>query len=308
MFWVNIKRIIRAGFMNFSRNGFVSLATVLIMTVTLFAIGSVIFIIIGLNASLAEIKSKVDISVYFTVGADENSVLAVKKSLEALPSVEKVTYISQDQALQNFKTRHEGDSLTLQALDELGSNPLGAILNIQAKDPSQYEAIADFLKPDSALPAEAASIIDRINYFDNKAAIEKLAKIIQAAEQLGFVLSLILIVISIIIAFNTIRLAIFISRDEISVMRLVGASNKYIRGPFVVSGILYGLVAGLLTMAIFYPLTRYVGQATASFFSGVNFFSYYTGNFGQFFLLIVGSGAVLGAISSYLAVRRYLKI
>ena len=234
--------------------------------------------------------------------------MSVKKSLEALPSVGKVVYVSEDQALQNFKARHEGDSLTLQALEELGTNPLGAILNVEAKDPSQYESIANFLKGDSALSAGTSSIIDRINYFDNKVAIEKLTDIIRAAEQLGFALSIILIIISIIIAFNTIRLAIFISRDEISVMRLVGASNKYVRGPFVISGILYGLISGVLTMIIFYPLTRYVGQATASFFSGVNFFSYYTTHFGQFFLIIVGSGTVLGAISSYLAVRRYLKV
>ena len=308
MLWVNIKRIIRAGVMNFSRNAFVSLAAILIMTVTLFAIGSVIFIVVGLNASLTEIRNKVDISIYFTVGANDQDILSVQKSLEALPSVVRVAYISQDEALQNFKDRHQGDSLTLQALDELGDNPLGAILNVQAKDPSQYESIASFLKSDSALSAAESSIIEKINYFDNQVAIDKLGKIIQAAERSGFVLSFILILISIIVAFNTIRLAIFISRDEISVMKLVGASNKYIRGPFVISGILYGLIAGVLTMAIFYPLTRYVGVATANFFSGINFFSYYTENFGQFFLLIVGSGVVLGAISSYLAVRRYLKV
>ena len=308
MLWSNIKRILRAGFVNFTRNGFVSLAAVLIMTVTLFAIGSIIFIIVGLNASLTEIKSKVDISVYFTTTAPEEGILSIKKSLEALPSVSSVTYISQTEALDNFKKRHDGDSLTLQALDELGGNPLGAVLNVSAKDPSQYESIASFLKGDSALSASQSSLIDRVNYFDNKTAIEKLSNIINAAEKLGFALALVLVIISIIIAFNTIRLTIFISRDEIGVMRLVGASNKYIRGPFVISGVLYGLVSGLITVAIFYPLTRYVGQYSANFFSGVNFFSYYTDNFGQFFLIIVGAGVVLGAISSYLAVRRYLKI
>lgn len=293
--------------MNFTRNAFVSMAAVLIMTVTLFTIGSVMFFLAGLNISLSEIKNKVDVSVYFTVGAAESDILAVKKSIEALPAVSTVTYISDEMALQAFKNRHEGDALTLQALDELGMNPLGAILNIQAKDPSQYEAIVTFLREDSVLSKGALTIIDRINYFDNKTAIDRLTKIIGAAGQLGFALSAILIAISIIIAFNTIRLTIFISREEISVMRLVGASNKYVRGPFVISGILYGLVSGFLTMFIFYPITRWVGEYTASLFSGVNFFTYYTSNFGEFFLIIVGSGVVLGAVSSYLAVRRYLK-
>lgn len=307
MLWLNFKRIIRAGFINFTRNAFVSLAAVLIMTVTLFVIGSVLFLLAGLNSSLAEIKNKVDVSVYFAVNADEPSILSVKKSLEAFPSVSEVIYISREQALADFIKRHEGDAPTLQALEELEDNPLGAVLNIRAKDPSQYESIANFLKGDSAFLGGTNPIIDRINYFDNKVVIDRLAKIIGAAEQFGIALSVILVVISLVIAFNTIRLAIYISREEISVMRLVGASNKYIRGPFVISGILYGLFAGILTMIVFYPITRYVGQATANFFGGINFFSYYTENFGDFFAVIVGSGVLLGAVSSYFAVRRYLK-
>ncbi len=307
MLWINIKRIIRAGAVNFFRNTFVSLASVLIMTVTLFVVGSVMFLLAGLNTSLSEIKNRVDISVYFKESVGENDVLSVKKSIEALPSVAEVSYVSREKSLDIFKTRFKDDSLTLQALDELGNNPLGAVLNVRAKDPSEYESIANFLKEDSALGKGSDSIIYKINYFDNKVAIERLTSIIRASERLGFVVSIILILTSIIIAFNTIRLAIFVSREEISVMRLVGASNKYIRGPFVVSGIFYGFVAGILTMVIFYPVTHYVGQATANFFGGINFFSYYVSHFGEFFGILVGSGIILGAVSSFWAVRRYLK-
>ncbi len=308
MIWINIKRVIKAGFINFTRNTFVSLAAVLIMTVTLFVIGSVMFMVAGLNSSLNEIRNKVDISVYFKINALDDAILATKKSIEALPGVSEVEYVSKQMALDNFKKRHEGDSLTLQALEELGENPLGAVLNIRAKDPSQYESIANYLKEDNALSQGEQNIIDRINYFDNKVAIERLAKVISAAEQFGLAISIILIIISLIICFNTIRLAIFISRDEISVMKLVGASNKYIRGPFVISGVIYGLMAGILTLIIFYPLTRWLGVSSANFFGGLNFFIYYTSNFGEFFGMIAGSGIVLGALSSYFAVRRYLKI
>jgi cell division transport system permease protein len=289
MFWINIKRIIRTGAMNFFRNGFVSLSAILIMTVTLFVVGSVVFMLAGLNASLNEVRNKVDISVYFNTGASEEDILAIKKSVEAFPGIVQVEYITKEKALERFKKRHEGDELTLQALDELGSNPLGAILNIKAKDPSQYQSIANFLKKESVVsgPDEHSSI-DLVDYFNNQVVIEKLTRIIQAAERLGFSVSIILILISLIIAFNTIRLIIFISRDEISVMRLVGASYKYIRLPFVISGILYGLTAGIVTIVIFYPLTRWVGTATADFLGGVNLFSYYTSNFGQLFAIIVG--------------------
>ena len=306
--WTSIKRVIKGGMMNFYRNGFVSLASVLIMTVTLFVIGSVMFLSATLTISLEEIKSKVDVNVYFLTSAPEEEVTSLAQALRTLPEVKEVEYISREQALLDFKKRHENDELTLQALQELPDNPLGAVLNIRAKEPSQYEGIANFLKGDSALGSGTKDIIDEVNYYDNKSAIDKLSRILIAAERLGFGFALLLVIISISIAFNTIRLAIYISRDEIGVMRLVGASNKYIRGPFVVSGILYGVVSSLLTLALFYPLTYYLGDSTENFFSGLNLFKYYLLHFGEFVLIIVGSGIVLGAISSFLAVRRYLNV
>lgn len=306
--WTSIKRVIKGGMMNFYRNGFVSLASVLIMTVTLFVIGSVMFLSATLTVSLEEIKSKVDVNVYFLTSAQEEEVKSLAQALRTLTEVKEVEYISREQALFDFKKRHENDELTLQALQELPDNPLGAVLNIRAKEPSQYEGIANFLKGDSALGSGTKDIIDEVNYYDNKAAIDKLSRILIAAERLGFGFALLLVIISISIAFNTIRLAIYISRDEIGVMRLVGASNKYIRGPFVVSGILYGVVSSLLTLALFYPLTYYLGDSTENFFSGLNLFKYYLLHFGEFVLIIVGSGIALGAISSFLAVRRYLNV
>ena len=308
MFWTNIKRVMRAGFTHFYRNGFVSLASVLVMTVTLFVIGGVLFLSAALNASLEEIKDKVDVNVYFQTEAPEAGILTLSESIRALPEVKEVVYISREQALLNFRKRHEGDELTLQALNELSDNPLGAVLTIRAKEPSQYEGIARFLEGDTALSSGNRRIIDEVNYYDNKAAIDKLTRLIDSAEALGFVSTLLLVIISIIIAFNTIRLAIYISREEIGVMRLVGASNKYIRGPFVVSGILYGATAGLLTLATFYPLTYYVGDAAANFFSGLHLFRYYLAHFGEFVLILLGSGIVLGAVSSFWAVRRYLNV
>lgn len=306
--FTSLKRIIRSGFTHFYRNGFVSLASVLIMTVTLFVIGSVVFLSATLTRSLEEIKNKVDVNVYFQTGAPEESILTLQKSVESLPEVEGTEYISRAQALENFKKRHENDALTLQALKELPDNPLGAVLNIRAKEPSQYEGIAAYLKNESALSKGSTSIIDEVNYYDNKAAIDKLSGIITSAQNLGLALTVVLVVISLIIAFNTIRLAIYISREEIGVMRLVGASNSYIRGPFVVSGILYGLAAALITLAAFYPITYYLGDSTENFFSGLNLFSYYLDHFGEFLLIIAGSGIVLGAVSSFWAVRRYLHV
>lgn len=303
----SIKRIIRGGFTHFTRNAFVSLASVLIMTVTLFTIGGVVFLTAVLGASLEEIKDKVDVNVYFQTGAKEEDILALSKSLESLPEVRSVEYISREQALENFKMRHEDDELTLQALRELPDNPLGAVLNIRAKEPSQYASLAEFLRSENALGGEP-SIIDEVNYYDNKGAIDKLSGIIDSARTMGLALSLFLVIISLIIAFNTIRLAIYISREEIGVMRLVGASNMYIRGPFVVSGVLSGLIAALITLAAYLPITYYLGNATEQFLSGLNLFGYYLGHIGEFILIIALGGTFLGAVASFFAVRRYLHI
>ncbi len=309
MFWIKVKRVIRAGFFSFWRNGFVSLSSILVMMVTLFVIGSTIFSGVILRSTLDQIKDKVDINVYFLTSASESDILSMKRNLEKLPEVKPpVVYVSREDALAAFKKRHETDEFTLQALDELGDNPLGAALNIKAKDPSQYESIAQFLQGKSALSADGNTIVDKVNFYQNKEAIGRLTSIINSANNLGFILTILLIGISILITFNTLRLVIYMSRDEISVMKLVGASNSYIRGPFFVAGSIYGFLSAIMTLILFYPVTLWLGDTTESFFVGFNVFSYYTKNFGEFFLIIVGSGIAIGSISSYLAVRKYLKV
>ncbi len=307
-FFTKLRRIFRTGFFNFWRNGTVSLASVLVMMVTLIVIGSISFAGAVLDTSLAELRSKIDINVTFVTTAKEEDVLSIKHSLESLPEVLLVTYISPDEALTDFKKRHENDQPILAALQELGENPLGAVLNIKARDPSQYASVANFLQSDNALSQGGITIIDRINYFQNKVAIDRLTAIIAAANKLGFALTLVMAVISMLIAFNTIRLTIYIAKDEIAVMRLVGASTGYIQGPFVVLGIIYGVVAGILTLLLFLPAAYYVGRVTVGFFADFDIFSYYLRHFFEIAGIILVSGILIGALSSTLAIRRYLKV
>lgn len=305
MMWINLKRIFKAGLISFCRNAFVSLSAVLIMVVTLFLIGSIIFGGALLKSSLEVIKDKVDVNVYFTTNATETNILSFKKDVEAMPEVSKVEYVSREKVLENFRLRHQNDQITLQALDELGDNPLGAVLNIKAKDVSQYESIANFLSQQNLARGDS-SIIDKINYLQNKDAIERLNKLISSGEKVGFILAIIFVLISILITFNTIRLAIFTAKEEISVMQLVGANYMYIKGPFMVVGILYGVTSSILTLILFYPLTFWMNKYTETFFAGNGIFTYYIHNFVQLFLIIMVSGIFIGSISSFLAVRRYL--
>lgn len=303
--WTNIKRVSRAGFVGFLRNGFVSLATVLIMSITLFVIGSIMTMGAALDATLVQLQDKVDINVYFLTDAPESEILALRDSVSELPEVATVTYVTRDEALQRFRERHKDDQLTLQALDELDENPLGASLAIRAKETSQYEGIANFLENETAVGA-GTQIIEKINYFQNKAAIDKLTDIINASERFGLIVTIFLIAASLLIVFNTIRLAIYTTKDEISVMQLVGASDWYVQGPFVIEGALYGFVAGVLSLLAMYPVAAWLGPASQAFLGSFNVLSYYGNNIGWLFFVLVGTGVVLGALSSFIAVRRYL--
>jgi cell division transport system permease protein len=306
MFSTKLKRVIISGFRNFKRSGFTSVSGVIIMTITLFVITSLIFIQAALNFSLNDIKEKVDVTVYFTTNAQESSIKNIEKELKNIPEVKSITYTSKDEALLNFKEKHSNDYLTLQALDELDENPLGASLNIKAKDPSQYESIAKYFESDSALSKGSLMIIDKIDYHQNKVVIDKLTSVISGAKKLGFVVSIILILISLVITFSTIRLIIYMSRDEIGIMKLVGAGEWYIRGPFIVSGVIVGIIASLSTIIIFVPVSIWLGNQMTDFV-GINLFTYFKSNFFQLFIIMLGSGVTIGAISSIFAIHKYLK-
>ncbi len=303
-----MKRVLVGGWKNFARGGAVSAATVLIMTVTLGIIGSLIFLSAILSFTLDAIKDKVDVSVYFVTTASESEILAVKDQLEKLPQVSSITYTSAAEALAAFRERHANDQLTLQALEELGGNPLDASLSVRAKDPSQYESIVNFLEASPTLSASGASIIDRVNYAQNKEVIDRLTLAISATRQVGIAIVLLFAIASILIAFATVRLAIYTAKEEIGVMRLVGASNSYIRGPFIVTGIITGVFAALLVLLLLIPATWYAGGRTEMWFGGFDIASYYAGHFVLIFCILVGSGVLLGSIASVLAIRRYLTV
>lgn len=308
MMGMQFKRILINGAKSFWRSGSVSFATVLIMGVTLLIAGLLIFLSAILSHTLTAIKDKVDVNVYFITSAVEGDIVAYQRRIAELPEVERITYTSRDAALAAFRERHAEDQLTIQALEELGENPLGASLAIKAKNPEQYASIVSFLESEPALGGDGLSIIDRVNYFQNKVVIDRLTNAIHTTEQAGVAIVLLFALASTVIAFATVRLAIYTARDEIGIMRLMGASNAYIRGPFVVAGIIAGVLAAIIILILFYPIAFSLGSTMEAWLGGFNLFTYYTQNFALFFVILVGSGFVLGGFSSFIAVRRYLKI
>lgn len=298
----NIKRIFRAGLLSFWRNSFVSIASTFVMTMTLLIIGSLMFLNAMTNQFVAFVQDKVDVNIYFVTTADDAAIASLTDAVKKLPEVSYVEFTSRDDALANFRAKHEDDQLTLQALDELGDNPFGASLAVKAKDPAQYAGIAQFLT-DRADP----TLIESVNYAKNKAVIDQLDRLTTFVERFAYVVILLFALASILITFNTIRLAIYTAKEEIGVMRLVGAANSYVGGPFIVEGTLYGISSGILALLIFVPLTLIFRGATKIAF-GVDIVSIYLEQLGLFVAVLILAGALLGAVSSFLAVRKYLLV
>ncbi len=300
-----LKRIIKGGFVNFIRGGIVSWAAVLVVSITLSVITSLILLQAVLHSSLQQIKDKVDVTIYLNVGAKEDKINELKNALTKLPEVAEINYVTEGENLRRFRELHSADYPTIQALDEIGENPLGGYLGVKAKEISQYETIATFLSSGSPMVLGPSSVVRKVNYAQNKDVIEKLNAIIDGAQKLGFLVTALLVLISVIITFNTIRLTIFISKEEIGVMRLVGASKMGVRGPFLIEGVIYGIIATIVTLVIFWPATAWLGRNMSGFL-GLNVYEYYVSNIFYILLLVLSSGIILGVVSSFLAIRKYL--
>jgi cell division transport system permease protein len=227
----------------------------------------------------------------------------LKRSLEGLDEVGYVGYVSQEQALTDFKARHASEDTITQTLNELDVNPLLASLNIKAKDLHRYDAIASYLeKPDFQ------DIIQKITYAQNQVVIDRLTALVDNFSRGGFALTVFLAFLAIVVTFNTIRLAIFSASDQIGIMRLVGASNTFIRGPFMVEGLIYGIISAVIGFLILIPFISFVSPHINSFVPEVNLQSYFSANFVSLLLYQLVFGVALGIISSIIATRRYLNV
>lgn len=297
-----ISRIFHFGFKNFSRNGWLSTATVAIMTLALIVFGGLILFGYITHQAAASIEDKIDISVYFNTNTSEDQILNIQQSLQGLPQVANVTYTSRDQALANFQQTHSNDQTINQAITELDTNPLEASLNIKANDPNQYGDIANYL----ASP-NLAQYIDTVSYTQEQDVINRLAKIVATVERGGWAAIIFLVIVAGLVVFNTIRLAIYSNRDEIGIMRVVGASNSLVRGPFVVDGMLCGAIAAVVSLLIITPITYLISPYLDIFIPGLDLFHYFYTHLFSLFLYELLFGVIIGGFSSFFAVRRYLR-
>jgi len=296
-------RIIKNGWQEFWRNRLVSGIAVIIMTVALTVLTSTYFFYFLSGKVLEILKDKVDIAVYFKQDTSQKDILEIKNALENLKEVKKVEYISKERALEEFKERHKNDEIIIASLEELEENPLEASLNIKSYHPEDYSLITQYLKSN-----EYSALIDKITYSQNQLAINRLTKIINSFETGIIFICIFALIIVFTVIFNTVRLAIFSKKDEIEIMRLVGASNAFIRGPFLVAGILYGLLGSIFAIIVIFLGIKTFSPYLNSFIPEINLYQYFIKNFFTIILWQSLLGVFLGIFSSIFAIRKYLSV
>jgi len=297
------KRILNVGWVNFKRNRYISVGTTGVMVLVLVLFSGLLAVNFLSTQLVTNLQEKVDVSAYFKTDISESDILAIKSELESLDNVKRVEYVSADQALTEFKDRHAGDAIIQDSLAELEFNPLQASLNIKAGDPSQFASIVQFLETN-----KFRSVIDKINFYENEKVLARLQSISGGIQNWGFIMTMMLAVIAVLVTFNTIRLTIYNQRQEIEIMKLVGGSNWHIKAPYLVEGGLYGAFAAAVTAVIFYPTLFFVSPKIESLMPGVSLMSYFLSNMLQFLFLVFFVGVLLGVVSSTVAIRRFLKV
>ncbi|MFA7201930.1 MAG: permease-like cell division protein FtsX [Candidatus Paceibacterota bacterium] len=300
--FTTLSRILKYGVQNFTRNAWLSTATVLVMVLSLLAFAGLNLFNVTTQTVIGSVQDKIDISVFFKGSTAEDDVLRIKSTLESLPEVKAVEYVSKDKALEIFKEKHQGDETISQAIEQLNQNPLLASLNIKARNTSEYGVIDQYLKNDSINP-----FMERVTYSQNQTVIERLNKILNTAETGGLALTIFMSLVAVLITFNTIRLAIYSNRESITIMRLVGGSNYFTRGPFLVEGVLYGVLSAIISMLLVMPVVYFLSPYGTVLVPELNIWGYFTSHLIGLFLYQLLFGVLLGLISSFFAIQKYLR-
>lgn len=299
-----IKRLLISALKDLSRNIWLNVATVIIMVISLFTVTVMLAVDAIGNHALLALEEKIDITIQFKDDAEETKILALKKDLEERGDVKNVEYISKEQALINFRETHKDNKSISESLDELGDNPLFGVLNVKSNALDQYKQIDSYVVGNE----NYKDMIEKVNFKENEKAIDNFSSVLKTVKEGIVALSVLFIVIGIMVAFNTIRLAMYAHKTEIEIMRLVGAGNWYIRMPFIIEGVIFGIVSCFVAIALMFPAVSYVSPKIMQFIPGFDLQNYFVSNLYNITMLLLSMGIGLGVVSSVIAIRRYLKI
>jgi len=306
--FITFERIVKNGIIGFGRNIWLAIAAIAMMGVTLTILLFAIITNATFSHTISDLTDHIDVSVYLKDSVTPTKRDKLVQDLKKLENVESITYVSKEEALKKYEKENVNNPLLLSAISQT-DNPLSAELHVKPKNPNELGSIKEFLdKPDIlALQSDPTSYSG-----DRKAAIDKITKATHFIQQAGIVGIAVFILISMLIIFNTIRMTIFNRRDELVIMRLLGASPGYIRGRFIVETMLYGAVAAAISLAICGALFAIASQTLEASSLGLLDISYsseyFTDNLWIILTVQILVGIMIGAASSAIATRRYLKL
>jgi cell division transport system permease protein len=302
--FISLLRAAKFSLQDIARNIWLSLVTIIILILAFFSINLLMSVQVISKAAVETVREKIDVSLFLKTDAPESDILALRAQISGIENVREVVYVSKQQALEEFQSRHKNNPDILEALRELDANPLSPSLVIRPNNVNEYDSLI------SELNRISNPIIESRNFDDHQLMLEKINGITDKVSQAGFVVSLLFIFITLLVLYNTIRVAIYTHRTEIGIMRLVGASDWFIRSPFIISSIIYTLLGLLLASGLFYIFLSLLQPYLETFFLNYDFniINYFLQNFWQFFVLEFIGAALINIAASLVAVRKYSNI
>jgi len=309
--FLKIYRTIKYGLQNFYRNGWLTVATISVIAVALFMVNVQLAVFMADNLLLKDFQNRVGISVYFKPEVTDDEAKEISQSFSGDSRISSIEYVSKQKALDDFNARNGDNEILKKSLEELGDNPFEASLIIKSTDADNYQGIADFIEN-----SRYKDKISSVNYHKYKEQIDSLSREMKSSRKIGLVLGITLAVVAVLITFNSIKITMYSHRQEIEIMRLVGASNNYIRLPFFWEGILYGFVAVIFSMPISFFYLKFISNepASGSMFSLSSsgyirqyLDGYFVDQLALFILVQLTFAILIGVVSSMIAMRKYLK-
>ncbi len=302
--FISAFRVIKFSLQDIARNIWLSIVTITILILALFSVNMLLTVQVISNAAINAVKEKVDVSMYLSPEASEEQIMTLKTKIENMDEVKEVQYISKAEALENFREKNNNNPEVLQALKELGKNPLSPSLIIK---PSEINNSDEFINKLNQIDNE---IIESRNFADHKLLLSKINSITEKVNKTGMAVSVIFVLITLLVVYNAVKVAIYTHRREIAIMKLVGASNSFVYMPFVLSGIIFALLGILIIIALFYPFLSLLQPYLEAFFIGynVNIITYYNANFFYIFGLQFAGAALINILAALFAVNKYAKV
>jgi cell division transport system permease protein len=281
----------------------IRIKTVIKDKLKLLSVNTLIIVRIITDKSISVVRDQIDVSIYFSPEADEEQIIEIRDYISSFPEITKQTFFSSDQVLENFKNSYVNNEEIMMSLEELGENPLGPTLVVKTRDPKDYKKIILALD----IP-EYRDIIEAKTFDDTEIAIEKISNVTGQLERFTYFLTALFGLIAFVIIFNTIRVAIYTQRIEIGIKKLVGATNWYVKGPYIIEALFFSILSIFLAFLVILVSISFFDNYLVVIFSTPNLLTnYYNLNIMNLVLFQFLSVFLLTSLSSLFAMSKYLK-